>query len=368
MDLEREEEKKGEKHDAICDVCDFQIIGTRYKCINCKDYDMCQYCEEAIFENNSHCWQHVFLKLPKPFSNEILRKQYYENLWTGKYDNNPTDVPKRDPNLIHKIYCKKCSHPIIGGRFCCTSCEDYNLCEACEISSNHPHFFLKIRYALPNANSAGKIRINLEEEGSKLMLVSSGTSIRKPKITETEKKGNVTVNIRTIQLGDIDHVWAIETESFFTPYSRSFFTDFPDTDGCFLFVAEKSDKVIGGYIAFKISKGRVQLVSIAVGSNSRRMGIAQQMITTMMRMCHEMSISEAYLHVSVMNFPAQNLYQSFGFVPSKWIQNYYVDESEDAIIMVNDNISGYFDPSLKKSGSVSQQQQHNTLTSSCIIS
>jgi len=74
------------------------------------------------------------------------------------------------------------------------------------------------------------------------------------------------------------------------------------------------------------------------------MGIAQQMITSMMRMCYEMKINKIYLHVSVMNFPAQNLYKSFGFLPNKWLSNYYADESEDAIIMTNDNISHYFDP------------------------
>jgi len=99
------------------------------------------------------------------------------------------------------------------------------------------------------------------------------------------------------------------------------------------------------------------------------MGIAQQLITTMLRMCHEMSITQAYLHVSVVNFPAQNLYKAFGFVPSKWINNYYTDEKEDAIIMINDNISDYFDPnpSLRQSGTQPLNQE-NPLSKSCIIS
>jgi len=161
----------------------------------------------------------------------------------------------------------------------------------------------------------------------------------------------------------------LKLKVFFTPYNRNFFIDFPDTDGCFLFVAEKNDGDIGGYIAFKINKGRVQVVSIAVGSNSRRMGIAQQLITTMLRMCHEMSITQAYLHVSVVNFPAQNLYKSFGFIPSKWINNYYTDEKEDAIIMINDNISDYFDPNPPLRQSATQPlNQENPLSKSCIIS
>jgi len=305
---------------------------------------MCQFCEEVIFENNSHSWQHVFLKIPIPLPNPTLKQTYTENLWTGKDDNNPKTAPERDPTLIHKLCCKKCAYPIIGTRYFCTACDNYNLCEACESVSTHPHNFLKIRYALPDSKTDLKIKFNLtgNNEGGRNELISSGTTIRKPKITENEKKGNVPVTIRSISIQDIDQVYAIESESFFTPYNLSFFKDFPDSENCFLFVAEKPDNFIGGYIAFKIQKNKVQLVSIAVGSNSRRMGIAQQLITTMMRMCSEMNINRIYLHVSVMNFPAQNLYKSFGFVPNKWIKNYYSDQSEDAIIMNNDNISQYF--------------------------
>jgi len=339
------EERKGSKHDAICDVCEYGIIGVRYKCINCKNYDMCQYCEDGIFENDSHSWQHLFLKVSNPLPNALLRNVYIENQWTGIYDDTPKNIPKRDPTLIHKICCKVCCHPIIGCRFYCTGCDNYNLCEACESVSTHPHIFLKIRYALPDPKANLKIRYNIsQKENDRNELTSSGTSLRKPKMTENEKKSNNPVEIRSISLADIDQVYAIESESFFTPYSRNFFTEFPDAENCFLFVAEKKDTTIGGYMAFKIQKNRVQLVSIAVGSNSRRMGIAQQMITSMMRMCYEMKINKIYLHVSVMNFPAQNLYKSFDFVPNKWISNYYADESEDAIIMTNDNIAHYFDP------------------------
>jgi len=159
------------------------------------------------------------LKIPKPLSNKLLRDTYSANIWTGKYENSPKEVPERDPTLIHKIICTKCSHPIIGCRFICSTCEDYNICESCEVNSTHPHCFLKIRYALPD-NTKINIKFVFEEleteKSDRNSLLSSRTSLRKPKITDNEKKKEqVAATIRSVEMGDIDRVHEIETESFF---------------------------------------------------------------------------------------------------------------------------------------------------------
>ncbi|XP_052892710.1 protein ref(2)P [Anopheles moucheti] len=46
---------------AICDVCDGQIVGHRYKCLTCHDYDLCMGCE-AKFRHKDH----LMLRIPKP--------------------------------------------------------------------------------------------------------------------------------------------------------------------------------------------------------------------------------------------------------------------------------------------------------------
>jgi len=53
----------------------------------------------------------------------------------------------------HGTKCQKCfKEPIVGYRFKCSECNDYNLCEECEeqnsIKEDHPHLFLKIRNEL----------------------------------------------------------------------------------------------------------------------------------------------------------------------------------------------------------------------------
>ncbi len=35
-------------HAAVCDRCDWAIMGVRHKCLNCKDYDLCSTCEKKL--------------------------------------------------------------------------------------------------------------------------------------------------------------------------------------------------------------------------------------------------------------------------------------------------------------------------------
>ena len=56
------------------------------------------------------------------------------------------------PAVHHGIYCDGCGvYPIVGIRYTCANCANYDLCEACEAQDNHDHthVFLKIRRPLP---------------------------------------------------------------------------------------------------------------------------------------------------------------------------------------------------------------------------
>jgi len=67
---------------------------------------------------------------------------------------------------VHKgIKCEKCSqNPIVGFRYKCSICKEYNLCEKCEelneISEEHFHNFIKIKNELKNYNDEPKKKKN----------------------------------------------------------------------------------------------------------------------------------------------------------------------------------------------------------------
>ena len=98
----------------------------------CKDFDFCENC----YEENKESHGHEFKKIEKPKNME--RMEYKKKDCCGR-------------GVVHKgIRCDGCGlHPIVGWRFKCTICDDYNLCENCEenIGSKHNHPLLKIYYS-----------------------------------------------------------------------------------------------------------------------------------------------------------------------------------------------------------------------------
>ncbi len=67
-------------HDNIfCDVCrKNNIIGVRYKCLNCPIFDLCEQCEER----GDHPQDHLLIKIRQPKSNQNLEllQAYYLQL------------------------------------------------------------------------------------------------------------------------------------------------------------------------------------------------------------------------------------------------------------------------------------------------
>lgn len=43
----------------ICDQCENEIVGYRYKCLQCRDYDLCMHCEAKL----SHR-EHAMIRIP----------------------------------------------------------------------------------------------------------------------------------------------------------------------------------------------------------------------------------------------------------------------------------------------------------------
>ncbi|XP_018576502.1 uncharacterized protein LOC108915038 [Anoplophora glabripennis] len=115
-----------------CDGCNSRNIqGIRYKCNNCYDYDLCDFC----YRGNKHDLSHVFKRITSP--------------------NGPIiDLPPRlnfrsiKGGTIHSyIQCDACNLQNIHGiRYKCNICPNYDLCETCYNANKHDinHYFRRL--------------------------------------------------------------------------------------------------------------------------------------------------------------------------------------------------------------------------------
>ena len=129
--------KKGIKRETIhcrisCDGCKMNPIrGNRYKCKGCKDFDFCESC----YQKNKESHGHEFTKIEKPGN-------------TRRIGHKNTKYCQR--GIVHRnIRCESCGlEPLVGWRYMCTICDDFNLCENCEEekATKHGHPFIKVTY------------------------------------------------------------------------------------------------------------------------------------------------------------------------------------------------------------------------------
>jgi len=96
---QREEElllkRKSYIHDIKCANCSKnQIIGARYKCVNCESYDICEECEGKNLHRNDH----VFLKIYEPWKQNF--KFIIPNFYQYQAPTSPATVNPLQPLVL----------------------------------------------------------------------------------------------------------------------------------------------------------------------------------------------------------------------------------------------------------------------------
>ena len=128
----KEKKEKKEIHWFVtCDGCKmYPLAGKRYKCDICPNFDFCEKCYEKEKEKHKHSFT-------------MIEKMHFH-----KMKENFRKMETSDGKAIHHGYiCDGCEMgPIIGNRYKCVVCHDFDYCEACEkkFREEHKHPFLKI--------------------------------------------------------------------------------------------------------------------------------------------------------------------------------------------------------------------------------
>lgn len=146
------------------------------------------------------------------------------------------------------------------------------------------------------------------------------------------------INIREMEAEDLEQVYALEKESFSTPWSLdSFQFELKENKAAHLWVAEvggdDGEKKVIGMVVVWLLVDEAHIATVAVKEDYRRRGIASQLICTALTDLGEKGAIGATLEVREGNKTAQELYRGFGFEFVGRRKGYYKDSGEDAILM-----------------------------------
>ncbi|KAI9445054.1 hypothetical protein H4582DRAFT_2181459 [Lactarius indigo] len=137
------------------------IIGVRHKCLDCPDFDLCSSCLSDQPQNiGFHSKTHAFFAIEEPGG--IWAHAIFSGEDTPEPSNRPTNeertecsnsgpveeqTPLADSVVVHNATCDLCSSSIIGDRFKCFDCPDFDVCSSCYaiVPAQHPgHSFARL--------------------------------------------------------------------------------------------------------------------------------------------------------------------------------------------------------------------------------
>ena len=95
----------------------------------------------------------------------------------------------------------------------------------------------------------------------------------------------------------------------------------------------KHDSEIIGFIIFSPINPEAHILSISVTKKIQSKGVGSLLLQSMLDQCAAMNYKKIFLEVRTSNLQAINFYQKFGFSKDAIRDNYYRDNSEDALLM-----------------------------------
>ena len=147
------------------------------------------------------------------------------------------------------------------------------------------------------------------------------------------------VELRRLEMRDLNAIERIERASYPTPWSRSMFaSELAKPSSICLGAFDLESGELVGYLVISRYVDAWHVMNVAVPAEYRRRGIA----TTLLERLFELTAGQGRrgytLEVRVSNTSAVALYERLGFKPRGVRRGYYTDNREDALIMWKDPI------------------------------
>lgn len=146
--------------------------------------------------------------------------------------------------------------------------------------------------------------------------------------------------IRRMTREDLPSVMELEKASFRNPWSMELLQRELGHDWSIILLLEEplpdGSRRLLGISIFWIVHDEVHVLNVATAPEHRRRGVGRALMEATLTEGQAHRCCLATLEVRRSNEPAIQLYKAFGFRPVGVRPNYYMDEGEDAIVMVLD--------------------------------
>jgi len=138
--------------------------------------------------------------------------------------------------------------------------------------------------------------------------------------------------VREMTQDDIARVHEIDASSFSAPWPAEAFAIEMQNPKARNFVITENDQVVG-YIVCWLVLDECHIATIAVDKANRGKGYAKDLLRKALQSSLAEGAAFAYLEVRASNYPAKELYRSFGFEIVGTRKKYYKDNNEDALLL-----------------------------------
>jgi ribosomal-protein-alanine N-acetyltransferase len=145
-------------------------------------------------------------------------------------------------------------------------------------------------------------------------------------------------------IDDLDRIMEIEKDGFAHPWSADLIRREMVHDWSTILLATQVRRgpggipmeVIVGFVVYWLIHDELHVLNIATALEERRRGVARALMEEAARRARSAGAVLATLEVRRSNASALALYRDLGYRQVGIRPNYYVDEGEDAIVMVSD--------------------------------
>ena len=147
------------------------------------------------------------------------------------------------------------------------------------------------------------------------------------------------VELRRLEMRDLNAIERIERASYPTPWSRSMFaSELAKPSSICLGAFDLETLELVGYLVISRYVDAWHVMNVAVADEHRRKGIATMMLERLFEVTAGRGRRGYTLEVRVSNAGAVALYERLGFKPRGVRRGYYTDNREDALIMWKDPV------------------------------